>query len=308
MTYHIFAMSLYAIHQGLWDSKCDECRMAETVPSEYHEYLPLFRKVNADQLLPYWPYDHRNDLREGFEPPFGPLYSLSRPELEALQDWLRENLSKGFIRTSSSSAGSPILFIKKSNRSVGRCVDYRTPNEGTIKNRYPLPLVKETLMRLAQAHIFTKLDVRGAYNLIRMKEGDKWKTAFKTRYGLFYSLVMPFGLTNPPATFQSFITVASSPYLDNFAIAYLDDNLMYSNDLQEHQNHIKKVLAALTEQGLYLKLDKCEFHTQEVKYLGLIVGAEGIKMHQAKVESIRKWPTAGRLHHVRAFLGSTNFY
>ena len=148
------------------------------------------------------------------------------------------------------------------------CVDYRALNEGTIKNRYPLPLVKETLMRLPQACIFTKLDVRVAYNLIRMKEGDEGKTGFRTRYGLFESLVMPFGLTNAPATFKNLINDALSPYLDNFATAYLDDILIYSNDLQEHKDHVKTILTALTKQGLHLKPDKCEFHTQEVKYLG----------------------------------------
>ena len=187
-------------------------------------------------------------------------------------------------------------------------MDYRALNEGTIKNRYPLPLVKETLMRLAQARIFTKLDVRGAYNLIRMKEGDEWKTAFRTRYGLFKSLVMPFGLTNAPATFQNFINDALSPYLDNFATAYLDNILIYSNILQEHQDHLKRILATLTKQGLHLKPDKCEFHAQEVKYLGLMVGAEGIKMDQEKVETIREWPTPEQLRHVRAFLGFANFY
>ena len=105
-----------------------------TVPPEYHKYLPLFRKVNADQLPPHRPYDHQIELQEGFMPPFGPLYSLSRPELEALQDWLQENLSKGFIRASSSSAGSPILFVKKSDGSLRLCVDYRALNEGIIKN------------------------------------------------------------------------------------------------------------------------------------------------------------------------------
>ena len=187
-------------------------------------------------------------------------------------------------------------------------MDYRALNEGTITNRYPLPLAKKTLMRLAQTRIFTKLDVRGAYNLMRMKEGDKWKTAFRTPYGLFESLVMPFGLTNAPATFQNFINDALSPYLDNFATAYLDDILNYSNNLQEHQDHVKSILAALTKQGLYLKLDKCVFHTEEVKYLGLIVGAEGIKMDQTKVESIKEWPTAERARDVRAFLGFANFY
>ena len=187
-------------------------------------------------------------------------------------------------------------------------MDYRALNEGTIKNRYLLPLVKETLMTLAQARILTKLDVRGAYNLIRMKEGDEWKTAFRTRYGLFESLVMPFGLTNAPATFQSFIIDALSPYLDNFATAYLDDIIIYSNNLQEHRDHVETILTALTKRGLHLKPAKCEFHAQEVKYLGLIVGAEGIKMDPAKVETIREWPTPERLRDVRAILGFANFY
>ena len=170
-------------------------------------------------------------------------------------------------------------------------MDYKALNEGTIKNRYPLPLVKETLMRLAQASIFTNLDVRGAYNLIRIKEGEECKTACRTRYGLFESLIMPFEPTNAPATFQNFINNALAPYLDNFATAYLEDILIYSNNRQEYQDYVKQILAALTKQGLHLKPDKCEFHTQEVKYLGLIVGTEGIKMDQVKVESIMEWAT-----------------
>ena len=118
---------------------------------------------------------------------------------------------------------------------------------------------------------------------------------------------MPFGLTNAPATFQNFINNALSPYLDNFATAYLDDILIYSNNLQEHQDHVKKILAALTKQGLHLKPDKCEFHAQEVEYLGLIVGTEEIKMDQVKVESITEWPTPERPGDVRAFLGFANF-
>ena len=179
-------------------------------------------------------------------------------------------------------------------------MDYRALNEGTIKNRYPLPPVKETLMRLAQAWVFTKLDIRGAYNLIRMKEDDDWKTAFRTRYGLFESLVMPFRLTNTPATFQNLINTALALYLDNFATAYLDDILVYSNNLQEHQDNVKRILAALTEQELHLKPDKCEFHTQELKYLGLIVGTEGIEMDRVKVESITEWLTPEQVRDVRA--------
>jgi len=119
-------------------------------------------------------------LRPGFVPPFGPIYGLSPPELSGLYEWLDENLDKKFIRESSSPAASPILFVKKKEGSLRLCVDYRGLNEGTIKNRYPLPLVKETFMQLSRAKIFTKLDIRGAYNLIRMRAGEEWKTAFGT--------------------------------------------------------------------------------------------------------------------------------
>ena len=143
------------------------------VPAKYHEFLPLFKKVIADVLPPHRPYDHKITLKEGFSPPFGPLYSLSRPELQALWEWLDENLSKGFIRASSLPVGAPILFVKKSDGSLRLCMDYRGLNEGTVRNRYPLPLVRETLMQLSRARYYTTLDVRGAYNLLRVAEGDK---------------------------------------------------------------------------------------------------------------------------------------
>ena len=171
------------------------------IPPEYQEFRSLFSEKEANKLPPHRPGDHRIPLREGTAPSFGPLYSLSRQELEALRNWLDDNLKKGFIRTSSSPAGSPILFVKKKDGSLRLCVDYRDLNEKTIKNQYPLPLIQETLMQLSKAKWYTKLDIRGAYNLIRMAEGEDWKTAFRIHYGLFESLVMPFGLTNAPATF-----------------------------------------------------------------------------------------------------------
>jgi hypothetical protein len=133
----------------------------------------LFSEAEANKLPPHRPYDHRIPLKEGFTPPFGPIYSLLRTELEALKKWLDENLSKGFIRTSSSPAGAPILFIKKSDGSLYLCVDYRGLNEGTIKNWYPLPLLHEMLLCLQKAKYFTRLDIRGAYNLVRMAEGEE---------------------------------------------------------------------------------------------------------------------------------------
>jgi hypothetical protein len=282
-------MSLYKINKALDEGK-DKTKITDIVPPEYHKFLPLFYEAEANKLPPHCPYDHRIPLKEGFPPPFGPIYSLSRTELEALRKWLDENLSKGFIRASSSPASVRILFIKKGNRSLCWCVDYRGLNEGTIKNRYPLPLLHETLLRLQKAKYFTKLDIRGAYNLVRMAEGEEWKTVFRTYYGLFESLVMPFGLTNAPASFQRFINDVLRPYLDVFVTAYLDDILMYSDNLNDHRNHILKVLELLSEAGLHLKPKKCEFHQQEVKYLGFIISTSRTKIDPAKVATIQEWP------------------
>jgi hypothetical protein len=256
---HAFSLSMYEINKALKRKSIEQGDLKSLIPPEFHEFLPLFDKVIADRLPPHRIYDHKIPLKDGFEPPFGPLYSLSRPELEALKVFLEENLEEDFIRQSSSPAGAPILFVKKGDGSLRLVTDYRSLNEGTIKNRYPLPLVRETLMRLSKATYFTKLDVRGAYNLIRMADGEEWKTAFRTRYGLFESLVMPFGLTNAPADFQRFINDVLSPFLDIFATAYLDDILIYSDNLEEHREHVRQVLDKLSAAGLHLKPEKCEF-------------------------------------------------
>jgi hypothetical protein len=309
----VFQLSLYEINQALEKSKDpenldEEGKIRLLVPREFHDFLPIFREAVANRLPPHRSHDLSIKLKPDFQPPFGPLYSLSRFELEALKEWLEKNLKKGFIRASSSPAGAPILFTKKPDGSLRLCVDYRGLNEGTIKNRYPLPLIQETLMRLSRAKWFTKLDVRDAYNLIRVANGDEWKTAFRTRYGLYESLVMPFGLTNAPATFQTYINEALRQFLDEFATAFQDDVLIYSDSLAEHKVHVRRVLEKLREYGLHLKPQKCEFYREEVKYLGLIIGREGIKMDPEKVRAVRDWDTPEKLYDVRSFLGFANFY
>jgi hypothetical protein len=119
---------------------------------------------------------------------------------------------------------------------------------------------------------------------------------------------MPFGLTNAPADFQRFINDTLSPFLDQFTSAYLDDILIYSDTMEEHVEHVRRILERLTAAGLHLKPEKCEFHKTEVKYLGLIIGAEGIKMDPTKMETVKNWPTPENVRDVRSFLGFANFY
>ncbi len=154
---------------------------------------------------------------------------MSRDELLVLRKTLTELLDKGFIRVSSSPAAALVLFVRKPSGGLRFCVDYRALNSITRKDRYPLPLIYETLRTIGQAKWFTKLDVSAAFYKIRIAEGDEWKTAFRTRYGLFEWLVTPFGLANAPSTFQKYINWALREYLDEFCSAYVDDVLIYTN-------------------------------------------------------------------------------
>ena len=282
--------------------------LKKLVPVAFHDLLAAFSKTRADTLPPHRPYDLSIDLEEGKTPPFGPLYSLSKTELDALSAWLEENLSKGFIRASQSPAGAPILFVKKKDGSLRLCVDYRALNNITIKNRYPLPLIPETLDRLNGARCFTKLDLRGAYNLVRIKEGDEWKTAFRTRYGHFECVVMPFGLTNAPAAFQHFMNDIFRDLLDNTVLIYLDDILIFSDDHSSHEAHVRQVLERLIEHGLYCKAEKCEFAVDSTEFLGFVISRDGVSMAKDKVDAVLSWPDPKNLREVQQFLGFANFY
>ena len=184
------------------------------------EYADVFSKKNADTLPEPRQYDCEIPLEPGKQAPYGKIYNLTEDESKTMKEYIDENLSKGFIRHSSSPAGAACFFVKKKDASLRTCVDYRGLNQATIKNRYPLPLISELIRTLAKAKIYPALDLRGAYNLVRIKKGDKWKTAFRTSFGHFEYLVMPFGLTNAPAIFQHLMNDIFRDYLDQFVIVY----------------------------------------------------------------------------------------
>lgn len=304
--YEMFAISIEDIEAALKGQPSVD--LDQYLPEEFKDFKDVFSPKEMERLPPHRPYDHDINLQGGKTPPFGPLYPMSREELTVLKEWLEENLRKGFIRPSSSPAASPVLFVKKPGGGLRFCVDYRALNAITVKDRYPLPLTKESLNNLQGMKFFTKIDIVSAFNNLRTKKGQEYLTAFRTRFGLFESLVMPFGLTGAPATFQRFMNDTLRDYLDVFCTAYLDDILIYSKTRSEHIQHVRKVLEKLREAGLYAKAQKCEFLVSETKFLGIIVGKNGIRMDPEKVKTITNWGTPSCLTDVQAFIGFANFY
>jgi len=275
---------------------------------DYHDYLNIFSKQKGTTLPPRQSHNHHINLEDNASPPFGPIYSLSEVEQLALCEFLDENLKNQFIRPSQSSAGAPVLFIKKKDGSLRLAVDYRGLNKITKKDRYPLPLIPDLLDRLRSACVFTKLDLRGMYNLVRIADGDEWKTAFRTHYRSYEFQVMHYGLTNAPASFQRFMNDIFKDLLDMCVVVYLDDILIYSDNPDKHLPHVRKVLRRLRAHNLYAKIEKCAFGVDTTDFLGFIVGPEGLRMDDSKIQVIRNWPTPRKVKDVQSFLGFANFY
>jgi transposase InsO family protein len=276
------------------------------LPEELKAFADVFEEKAAALLPQHKNSDHA--IETTAEPPHYPIYSMSVRELEVLRGYLREAQANGWIRPSVSPAGAPVLFVPKKNGELRLCVDYRGLNKITVKNRYPLPLISEILDRLSGSVIFTKLDLKNAYYRIRIKEGDEWKTAFRTRYGHFEYLVMPFGLANAPASFQAYINTAMGDYVDTICVVYLDDILIYSKDRETHVRDVCAVLARLRAYELYCNPEKCVFFVDEVDFLGFLVGKNGIRMDPSRVETIKDWPTPESFKDVQVFLGFCGFY
>ena len=174
------------------------------IPWQYRYYKSVYNAQYSDKIPPHRSFDHTIDMVVGTEPPWGPIYALSEMELYVLKEYFDTMLKSGKIRSSKSSAGAPILFVPKDHGcGLCLCVDIRGLNKVTILNRYPIPLMNELSDTVRGAEIFTKLDLKAGYHLIRIKKGDEWKTAFRSRYCHDEYTVMPSGLANAPATFQN---------------------------------------------------------------------------------------------------------
>jgi len=213
--------------------------------------------------LPGMPPEHEIELFIDLLPGTAPIskrpYRMVVNELEELKKQLRELQSKGYIRPSSSPWGALVIFVEKKDGTQRMCVDNRSLNEVTVKNKYPLPRIEDLIDRLKGACVFFKIDLRSGYHQLRIRASDIPKTAFTTRYGLYEYTIMSFGLTNAPAYFMYLMNKFFMEYLDKFVLIFIDDILIYSKIEEEHEEHLRLVLQKLREHQLYAKLSKCDF-------------------------------------------------
>ena len=293
----------------LHDEKKENFLLTEQIPEEYHEFINVFDEKEADRFPSSRIWDHKIELKEGFQPKSFKAYNLTPEEQRELDVFLKENLKKGYIRPSQSPMATLFFFVKKKDGKLRPCQDYRFLNEWTVKNAYPLPLISKLMDKIKDRKYFTKLDIRWGYNNVRIKEGDEWKAAFKTNRGLFEPTVMFFGMCNSPATFQAMMDDIFQDLIEEgIVIIYMDDMFLSARTKDRLRENTKRVLQRLMENDLYLKPKKCEFCKEKIEWLGMVIQEGKITMDPGKLRGIQDWPAPTTVKQVQGFLGFGNFY
>ncbi|GJY14210.1 putative reverse transcriptase domain-containing protein [Tanacetum coccineum] len=267
---------VYQVTSKKIEDKLEEKRL-EDVPI-VREFLEVFPE-DLPGLPPTRQVEFQIDLVPGAAPVARAPYRLAPAKMQELSTQLQELSDRGFIRPGSSPWGASVLFVKKKDGSFQMCIDYRS-------------------------RVYSKIDLRSGYHQPIVHEEDIPKTAFRTRYGHYEFQVMPFGLTNALAIFMDLMNRVYKPYLDRFTIVFIDDILIYSKSIKEHEGHLKLILGLLKKEELYAKFSKCEFWLSKVQFLCHVIDSEGIHVDPAKIESIKDWASPKTPTEIRQFLGS----
>jgi len=276
------------------------------LPIEIQEMLENYYDIIVDdlpnELPPIQKISHHIDLIPGASLPNKSAYRMTPAKNEEVKKQVQELLDNGLIKESLSPCAVPTVLSPKKDGGWRMCTDSRAINKITIRYRFPLPRIEDLMDCLSGAKYFSKLDLKSGYHQIRIREGDEWKTTFKTNEGLYEWRVMPFGLSNAPSTFMRLMNEVLKEFIDKFVIVYLDDILVYRRSKEEHLRHLNYVLQK------QLNLKKCLFMKKELVYLGFFISAEGLKMDPEKIKAIMEWPSPKSIFEVRSFHGLASFY
>jgi len=281
----------------------------EMVPRRFHKYLKVFEKKDSERMPTRKVWDHAIDLREGFVLKKEKIYPLSRVEREEVQEFVKDQLRKGYIRPSKSPQISLVFFVPKKDEKKRMVQDYQYLNSWMVKNNYLLPLISDLINSIRKKKVFTKMDLRWGYNNVRIKERDEWKAAFSIPKRSFEPMVMFFRLTNSPATFQAMMNnLLRDLVVEGKVAVFIDDVIIATETEKGHDGIVEEVLRRLEEKNLFVKPEKCVWKVREVGFLGVIIGEDRVKMEKKKVQEVVEWPVPKSVKNMQKFLGLANYY
>ena len=295
----------------LWNEKKKIVTNSKNVISKkYHDFLNVFFKQNADKFSFHKKYDHFIKLMNEKKALIRTLlYRMSKQKFELMKTYLKKHFNKKFIVISSTSFASFILFAKKFDDDLKFCVDFKKLNEITKKNRYFIFLITNFMIRLFKIKFLTKINIRHAFNRIKMTiELNENLITFRIRFESYKYLVFSFDLINDFAIFQNFINDTLMKYFDEFVVIYLNDILIYNDNLKKHKEHVREILQKFRKIDIQTNIDRCKFHKVETKFLNVLIEKNEIRINSIKIVTIVAWKTSENLIQIQSFFEFVNFY